>query len=81
VCNFECLSVADVRALIAVGSVQSSLYVEMLGGGGGRLSATHCMPANGEEYRNVHEVRSRRCWCVHCHEHFTHERIQIRQRP
>jgi hypothetical protein len=61
VCNFECLSVADVRALIAVGSVRSSIYVERCGMGGGAegFSAAHCMPANSKECRNVHEVRTR----------------------
>jgi hypothetical protein len=51
--------------------------------GEGRFSATHCMTANGEERRNVHEAREksgyRRCRCVHFHIYFSHEIVQVRQ--
>lgn len=52
-------------------------------GGAGGFSATHCMTANGEEHRNVHEVREKsgycRRRCVHFHIQFSHEIVQIRQ--
>ena len=78
-CNFECLGVADARSDCTRICAEESLCE----GAGGRFSATHCMAANGEEHRNVHEVREksryRRCRCVHFHIYFSHEIVQIRQ--